>query len=112
MSGAYQTIDFQALIPGSSDPGLEVHIARGGKLDGSAEFYTAAIMRARVNTQGRRLKPEHVITIVGEEGGSLGELLEDLADLFEQTEPVTMEPGYSKKTSLGYRVGDPPEEEH
>ncbi len=111
MSGADQAIDFQALIPGRSAPGLEVHIARGGKLDGSSEFYTAAIMRARVNTQGRRLKPEHVITIVGEEGGSLGELLEDLADLFEQTEPVTIDPD-DGKPSLGYRVGDPPEEGH
>ena len=84
-------VDFKALVPVSwAHQGTTIHLGRGVKLDGDAAFYTAQIVRRRFNPQGRELKGEHVLTLCGEPGAPLGQLLRDLAGLFEQEAPVEM----------------------
>jgi len=86
-----RAVDFQALIPVDwAHAGTTIHIGRGIKLDGEAAFYTAQIVRRRFNSHGRELKGEHVLTLCGEPGAPLGQLLRDLAGLFEQEAPVEM----------------------
>jgi hypothetical protein len=87
---ASRRIDFQDLIPRglTADPGLVVHLGHGTRLSGGGWFFTAAIHRRRVNAHGRDLKAEHVITICGEPGESLPDLLRNVAGLFEAQEPI------------------------
>ena len=86
-----RTVDFKALIPVSwAHQGTTIHLGRGVKLDGEAAFYTAQIVRRRFNVHGFELKGKHVLTLCGEPGAPLGQLLRDLAGLFEQEAPVEM----------------------
>ena len=86
-----RTVDFQALIPRDlTHKGTTIHLGRGVKLDGEGAFYTAEIVRRRFNVHGFELKGKHVLTLCGEPGAPLGQLLRDLAGLFEQEAPVEM----------------------
>ena len=89
-------IDFQALTPRAwTHDGTTINLGRGVKLDGDAAFYTAEIIRRRFSPQGRERKGEHVVTICGEPGASLPELLRALANLFEAEQPVQVAGGES-----------------
>lgn len=88
-----RTVDFQALIPKTfTNPGLVVYLRRAVRLDGGKAFYVAEIARRRLSGRGEDLKPEPVISICGQEGAPLPELLRDLARLFEQEAPVEFSP--------------------
>ena len=94
MSGAgpARAVDFAALVPRDwHHVGFSVHVGRGVQLSGSASFFTAEVRRRRLNPQGRELKGEHVVTLCGDPGAPLGELLRTLAGLFEADQPVEID---------------------
>jgi hypothetical protein len=84
------TVDFQALIPRDwSHQGFTLHVSRGIRLGGGSAFFTAKVVRRRISEQtGRELAGDHVITLCGDPGGTIPDLLRTLAGLFERNEPV------------------------
>lgn len=84
-----RAIDFQALVPKDfANPGLVLYLRRAVKLDGGKAFYVADIARRRISGRGDDLKPTPVISLCGDQGAPLPELLRTLAYLFEQEQPV------------------------
>lgn len=88
-------IDFQALVPKTWDnAGITLVIRRAIRFGSTGGAVLAVdVGRRRLGRSGQDLKPEHVITILGNEDETVAVLLHKLTVAFEQPNPVQVTEG-------------------